>query len=268
MKKGRRVMKKPIGKFNKAGELSWVFAIILVAFGVSLCKKADLGVSMVAAPPFIVYEAVGKYWSGFSVGMLEYLIQGLVLIIMCVAVQRFNWRYLLAFACAVIYGYTLDLWFLILGKEAFRPLYLRWIMLIVGDSITAIGVALYFRTYMPLQVYELFVAELSDRYKLNVNRTKLIYDISSLVLSACLAVILFRDVTTFDWKSIYYTSYHSIGLGTIVTTLINAPLITLFGKLLDKFLNYEPMFPKLYKVLARNGNKNEENKEEECLISE
>lgn len=255
-------------KFNKCGELSWVFAIILVALGVSLCKKADLGVSMVAAPPFIVYEAVGKYWSGFSVGMLEYLIQGFILIVMCLAVRRFNWRYLLAFVCAVIYGYTMDLWFLILGTDSFQPLYLRWIMLIVGDCVTAIGVALYFRTYMPLQVYELFVAELSDRYKLNVNKTKLVYDISSLVVSVALAMIIFRDVARFDWKSIYYTSYHSIGLGTIVTTIINAPLITLAGKILDKFFGYDPLIPGLYKLLARKSNDNTTTEEEKCQVSE
>ena len=250
-------------KFRKAGEISWILAILLVSLGVCLCKKADLGVSMVAAPPFIVYEAVSGLWSGFSVGMLEYLIQGLVLIVMCAVVQRFNWRYLLAFVCAVIYGYTLDLWLLILGSGTFQSIYLRWIMLIVGDACVAVGVALYFRTYMPLQVYELFVAELTDRYKLNVNRVKLVYDVASLAISVALAMILFRDVTTFDWSSVYYTSYHSIGLGTIVTTIINAPMITLFGKLLDKAFDYEPLFPKLYKILARNADK-----EVKCQTSE
>ncbi|MGN1043105.1 MAG: DUF6198 family protein, partial [Christensenellales bacterium] len=208
-------------------------------------------------------EAVSGLWSGFSVGMLEYLIQGFVLIVMCAVVQRFNWRYLLAFVCAVIYGYTLDLWLLILGSDTFQSIYLRWIMLIVGDACVAVGVALYFRTYMPLQVYELFVAELTDRYKLNVNRVKLVYDVASLVISVALAMILFRDVTTFDWSSVYYTSYHSIGLGTIVTTIINAPMITFFGKLLDKVFDYEPLFPKLYKILARNATK-----EVKCQTSE
>ncbi len=249
-------------KFCKAGELSWLLGIILVAFGVTLCKKADLGVSMVAAPPFIVYEAVAKYWSGFSVGMLEYLIQAAVLIVMCIAVQRFNWRYLLAFACAVLYGYTVDLWILIMGSEPFQSIYMRWGMLLVGDVCIAAGVAFYFRTYMPLQVYELFVAELSDRYRWKLSKVKLIYDIASLVFSVALAMALFRDVATFDWSTIYYTSYHSIGLGTLVTTVINAPLINLMGKLEDKVFDYKPLFPKMYDFLARKS------KEEKCTTSE
>ena len=57
--------------------------IIFVALGVSLCSKADLGVSMIAAPTFVIQEAVYPLWNGFSVGVVEYLVQGLVLLILC-----------------------------------------------------------------------------------------------------------------------------------------------------------------------------------------
>ncbi len=241
-----------IKKFEKAGELSWLFATVLVALGVAICKKADLGVSMIAASPFILYEAVSGLWSGFSVGMVEYLIQGLLLIVLLAVVQRLNWRYLLAFLAAVIYGYTLDLWLLILGTEPFGELWLRWVMLIVGDTVTALGVACFFRTYLPLQVYELFVAEVADRYRFSVNKSKMAFDICCLTVSIILAFSIFGDVKEFDWSKIYSTSFHSIGLGTLITTIINAPIITLWGKLLDKFFDYKPLFPKIHKVLARN----------------
>ena len=45
-------------RFEKASELLWVFGIIFVALGVVLCDKAGLGVSMVAAPAFIVSERI------------------------------------------------------------------------------------------------------------------------------------------------------------------------------------------------------------------
>ena len=50
-------MKKPLKKIPKTAELMWVLGIFLVALGVTMSKKADLGVSMIAAPTFIVYEA-------------------------------------------------------------------------------------------------------------------------------------------------------------------------------------------------------------------
>jgi len=243
-------MKKPLKKIPKTAELMWVLGIFLVALGVTMSKKADLGVSMIAAPTFIVYEAIRPLWA-VSVGTVEYLVQGAILLIMCAVVQRVNWRYLLAFAVAVIYGYVMDMWMLVFKNVVISEAYLKWIMLIAGDVMTAAGVACFFRTYMPLQVHELFVAELSDRYSLKINRVKLVFDLSFLVLSVVLALAIFRDANTFDWKNIATTSYHSLGLGTIVTTFINAPIIAVIGKGLDKVFDYTPLFPKLEKLIGR-----------------
>ena len=84
-------------KLQKTSELLWVFGIVFVALGVAICSKADLGVSMIAAPAFVVYEALAGLWDGFSVGMVEYIIQGILLIILCIIIRKFNWRFLLAF---------------------------------------------------------------------------------------------------------------------------------------------------------------------------
>ena len=55
----------------------------------------------------------------------------------------------------------------------------------------------------------------------------------------------------FDWSSLGYTCFHSIGLGTLVTTAINSPLISLMGRLIDKIFTSSARFPKLEKALKR-----------------
>ncbi|NMP38572.1 MAG: hypothetical protein GX051_10730 [Clostridiales bacterium] len=239
-------------KIKKSSELLWLFGTVFVALGVAICSKANLGVSMIAAPAFVVYDAIAPLWSGFSVGMTEYIIQGLMLVVLCIVVRRFNWRYLLAFAVAVIYGYTLNLFLWLLGGVSFDAVWLRWVMLFIGDVITATGVACFFRTYMPLQVYELFVAELASRFNFNINKVKWSFDMTLLVLSLVLAFTLFGDVKTFDWATIGYSSFHSIGLGTLVTTAINSPIIAFVGKGIDKIFDPSPRFPKVEKALKRN----------------
>ena len=235
-------------KITKASELLWVFGIVFVALGVSICSKADLGVSMIAAPAFIVYEAVASLWSGFSVGMVEYLVQGVLLIVMCIVVRKFDFRYLLGFGVAVLYGYALNLFLFLLSDLQVTTVSGRWILLLVGDVCTAFGVACFFHTYMPLQVFELFVTEVTNRFKLNIHKFKWAYDLSLLAVSIALAVILFGDVKTFDWSKIGYTSFHSIGLGTLVTTIINSPIISLMDKLISKIFEDTPRFPKWEKV--------------------
>lgn len=241
-----------MGKIKKSSELLWLLGNIFVALGVAICSKADLGVSMIAAPAFIVYEAIAPLWSGFSVGMTEYILQGIMLVVLCLIIRRFNWRYLLAFAVAVIYGYTLNFFLWLLSGLSFDSVTLRWVMLIVGDISTAFGVACFFRTYMPLQVYELFVAELARFFKLNINKTKCVFDISLLAVSIILSFSLFGDAGSFDWSSIGYSSFHSIGLGTLVTTIINSPIIAFMGKLIDKVFDNSPQSQKLHTILKRD----------------
>ena len=238
-------------KIKRSSELLWLFGIVFVALGVAICGKADLGVSMIAAPAFVVSEALLNLWSGFSVGVTEYILQGILLVIMCIIVGRFNWKYLLAFAVAVIYGYTLNFFIWILGGVSFDSIPLRWVMLIIGDIVTAFGVACFFKTYMPLQVYELFVAEFTSRFKFKLTKVKLFFDLSLLAVSVILALTLFGDVTSFDWSTIGYASFHSIGLGTLVTTAINSPIIGFMGKLIDKIFEPTPMCPQIAKFLER-----------------
>lgn len=239
-------------KIKKANELLWLFGIVFVALGVAVCSKADLGVSMIAAPAFVLSEALVKVWSALNVGVTEYIIQGLMLVILCIIVKGFNWRYLLAFAVAVIYGYTLNLFLWLLGGVQFNTIALRWVMLIVGDLITAFGVACFFRTYMPLQVYELFVAEIAEHFHLSISKTKWTFDMVLLGISLVLAFTLFGDARTFDWSGIGHASFHSIGLGTLVTTAINSPLIGLMGKLVDRLFEPSARFAKLERVLKRS----------------
>lgn len=243
---------KILKKREKSAELLWVLGTVFVALGVSICSKANLGVSMVAAPAFVVSEALAGLWSGFSVGVTEYIIQGLLLVVMCLVVRNFNLKYLLAFAVSVIYGYTLNLFIWLLGPLSFGAVWLRWVMLIVGDLITAFGVACFFRTYMPLQVYELFVAEIAGKFKISIAKIKSGFDISLLIVSVLLAFALFGDAGEFNWQEIGYKSFHSIGLGTILTTAINTPFITFMGRIIDKFFGSKPKFEKLHLMLKRD----------------
>ncbi len=240
-------------KISKASELMWLLGVVLVALGVAICSKANLGVSMIAAPAFVVREAVAALWSWVTVGVVEYVLQGVLLLLLCVLIRRFHWRYLLAFAVAIVYGYTLDLIMWIMAPVSFDAVWLRWVMLLVGDVITAMGVACFFRTYMPLQVYELFVAETAKRFGISLPRVKWIFDLSLLAISVALSVLLFGDVADFDWSTIGYSDFHSIGLGTLVTTVINSPIIAAMGKLLDRVFVPTPRFEALERVLKREN---------------
>jgi glucose-6-phosphate isomerase len=79
------------------------------------------------------------------------------------------------------------------------------------------------------------------------------YSVDSAVgLSLILAFTLFGDVRDFDFSTVWYASFHSIGLGTLVTTLINSPLIATMGRLIDRIFGQDAAFPRMEKLLKRN----------------
>ena len=230
-------------KFNKMNELAWCFGILFISLGVFLVTKAGFGVSMVVAPAYIVHLAVEKLLPWYSFGTSEYILQGVLLAAMCIIIRRFNWRYLLSFATAVIYGLILDLWFALFGGSApYSALWARILSLAAGVVITSLAIALFFRTYLPQQVYELFVSQVSARFGKKTERFKLWYDVSSLLIAVILALVVshrFEDIRFTD----------CIGIGTIVCTVFNALMISLCGKALDKLFGFAPAFPKLQQAL-------------------
>ena len=84
-------------KITKMNEAAWVMGIILCAFGVALATKANFGLSMIAAPPYIIHLFMRNFFPWYTQGTSEYLWQGVLLIFMCIIVRRFKVKYLLTF---------------------------------------------------------------------------------------------------------------------------------------------------------------------------
>lgn len=220
---------KMLGKMN---EIAWVAGIVLCALGVCLITKADFGLSMIAAPAYILHIGFIKIFPWYTQGTSEYIFQGILLILLCIAVRRFRFRYLLSFVTAVLFGLTLDGWFFVFGgNAAYASLAVRIFAFLMGGLFTGFAIAFFFRTRLPLQIYELVVTELSDRYGWKNTTVKQIYDAASLLLSVLLAALVNHSMT-------------GIGIGTVILTVVNAPLIALSGKLLDRVFVFDSLFAK------------------------
>ncbi len=224
-------------KFCKMNELYWLFGNLLCAVGIALCTKAGLGMSMIAAPPYILSRFLSRFVPFLTQGVCEYLFQAVLLVAMCIIVGRFRLKYLFSFATAFIFGNIVDgaLW-VFGGPDIYAELWQRIFAFILGEVITATAIACYFRTELPLCVYELIVVEISSRFNVPSHRVKLFYDLSMLMISVGLSVLLFGG-------------FVGIGIGTVIITLVNSHLIKWTGVLLDKLFDNQPAFPKLIKKL-------------------
>lgn len=205
--------------------LFWCLGIVLCTLGISLCTKGNLGLSMIAAPPYILHLWLRDSFSWFTQGTAEYVWQAVLLVITCLIIRRFRFRYLLSFVTALISGFVIDGWLSVLGGNgAYAGMPARIAAFAAGTVITAAAIAMFFRTTLPLQVYELVVTEIADRYHIDKDKVKQWNDIVMLVISLAFALILTGG-------------FNGVGVGTIIITLVNATLIRLFGKLLDRIVS-------------------------------
>lgn len=226
-------------KIKVSSELIYLLANMLLSFSVAMMSAADLGLSMIAAPSFIL----SRKFDFLTFGQCEYLIQGVEFIIFCILVKKIKLTYFGAFATCIIYGAFLDLWRLVI--PAFNPditapdsipMPVRVLFFIIGLFLTAMAVAMHFKTYLYPQVCDFFVKYLS--YHFNIDRTKFkkAFDFGCLVLSCILTFVFFVKFVGISW-------------GTAIITVLNGTLIGFFDKALDKVFVFVPTFPKLKKAL-------------------
>lgn len=213
-------------KIRISREFCYVPATLFLALGAALMTTANFGLSAVVAPAYLLSQIFG-----ISFGTAEYCLQGLLVLALCLVIRRFRWTYLLSFVSAFLYGIVLDglLWGLSLTGSWSIPVRLG--MMVVGLALCSLGVAFFFKTYLAPGAYELFVKELSLRYRWNVGRVKVIYDLTSCLVAVVLSLAVFGSLFEYG-----------IGLGTVLVACVNGLLIGWFSALLDKKFTFFDRF--------------------------
>lgn len=213
-----------------ATELAYVLGIVVVAMGARLMEAANFGLSMVVAPAYLIYRKVSLVWGAFTFGMAEYLFQALLLVALCLVLRRFRAFYLFSFVTAVFYGIVLDLAMLV--QLPCANYWQRGAWYLLGIAACAVGVALVFHTYIPPEVYELFVKELADKLGKPAHQVKLVYD----SISCLVGVVM--SFAFFGWGH-----FEGVKLGTLLCAPINGPLIGAVSSWLEARYDFQDALP-------------------------
>ncbi len=236
-------------------ELFFVVGVVFMALGVACVSKSVFGYSMIVAPAYILHAKTGGV---ISFGTMEYLWQGVQLIVMCLIIRRFRVGYLFSFVTAVIYGLILDGFLWALSGIPAEHIAVRALFFTLGTVCISFAVATSVRTYLAPAVYELFVKEFADRYGKPFGRVKWVYDFINLAISITLSITLFGFGVFSDfsfsalWKAVtdgYILT--GIGVGTFVAAVVNGPCIGAIGRVIDRFFTPTPLFPRVAALMAK-----------------
>lgn len=221
-------------KITKIGEASWIVGNILCAIGNCLVSKSALGLSAIIAPAFILNRKIGF----LSVGVCEYIIQGILLALCCIIIGKFKGKFIATICNILFYGAAFDIINALLGFIQPTDILGRVSCAAIGMVITGFAVALMLRTYIPPSTYEIFVREIAEAKGFDMNKLKLIFDASMLALTVVLMFLLLGGF-----------KIDIIGPLTVIAAFMNSVIIGFFGKILDKYCDFSPAIPKLYNLL-------------------
>ena len=208
-------------------ELAYLFGIAGLALGTAFMEKANMGISMVVAPAYLIYLKLSKVWTFVTFGMAEYALQVSLLVIMVIALRKFKISYLFSFVTAIIYGFTLDGCMALVANIDTSSFATGIAFYIIGLVLCAIGVAFIFHTYIAPEVYELFVKEVSIKTHSNINHFKIGYDCISCLVGIILSFLFF---------GLFH--FEGVRLGTIICALVNGRIIGAISHLMEKHLNF------------------------------
>ena len=222
-------------KRNFYAETAYLLGVVILAFGTSLMTTADLGLSMIVAPAYLLHLKLSKTFSFFSFGMAEYTLQAVLILLTILIVRKFKLSYLFSFFTAVLYGFLLDgaLFLISLLPEVITTMIsVRILFYTVGFIINTAAISLLFHTYISPEAYELIVKEISRKFHFDISKTKTVYDCLSLLLSVVLSFSFFGL-----WQ------FEGISIGTLLCTLLNGPFIGLFTRFFEKRFSFTDRFP-------------------------
>lgn len=209
-------------------ELAYVSGLMILAIGTAFMEKANFGMSMVVAPAYLIYLKLSQIFPFFSFGMAEYILQGMLLLLMMLVLRKFRLSYLFSFVTAVVYGFVLDgsMWIVSLIPGA--SMAARIAYYVIGFLGCGLGVSLLFHTYISPEAYELWVKEMSARRGIDIHRYKTGYDCVSCLIAVFLSFLFFG-----------FGHFEGVKLGTIICALLNGYAIGKFANMLEKMWEFK-----------------------------
>ena len=185
-----------------------ISGLVLLAFGVALSIRSNLGTSPISSLPY-VYSFI---WP-LSIGMITILMHVVMITLqMLLLGKTFKWQRWLQLPIGVVFGFAIDgmMWL----TQAWQPdsYWLQAIFCILSCLITAIGVCMVVKANLVFLAAEGLYQAISQRFKFEFASCKLYGDITLVSLALISSLLCLQQVI-------------GIREGTILTAILVGVLV-------------------------------------------
>lgn len=204
----------------------FLLGLTCLSLGIVLVIKSNLGVSVATSPPYIL----SLYFTKISFGQWNYMVHGLVLLLLVVIVRKLTVKHLMSFLVAFLFGLFIDFFNLILISFQVDSLLERVIVFIVGSIVISIGVAGFMKSNYPILPFDTFVKEITLTKNIKYSKFKTGFDLTCFTISLVLSLIFFGKIK-------------GIHIGTFISAIALGSIIGFCLELMNKYIEGKTIFP-------------------------
>ena len=197
------------------GEAALILAVIINSLGVLLMLQSGSGISAISSVPYAFQQVFPK----LTLGTWTYLFQGLLIMR-----KKFVPSYLFSFVVGFAFGEMMDLHELWITRLPLN-IPLRILYFVLSYLIICFGIALSNRCKLPIIPTDLFPREAADITKVPYARIKIGFDVTCLVITACMTFFCLGHIM-------------GLGIGTIVAAFTMGKGIAIIGNWMDQRVEF------------------------------
>lgn len=208
------------------GEAALVLVVLINSLGVLLMLQSGSGISAISSVPYAFHQVFPK----LTLGTWTYLFQGLLIGVLMIMRKKFVPSYLFSFVVGFAFGEMMDVHELWITQLPLN-IPLRILYFVLSYVILCFGIALSNRCKLPIIPTDLFPRELSDITKVQYSRIKIGFDVTCLVITACMTFFCLGHIM-------------GLGIGTVAAAFTMGKGIAMIGNWMDRYVTFVSVLDK------------------------
>lgn len=195
----------------------YVAGLLVMALGIVLIKKSELGMSPISSIPSACSNI-----TPFSLGEMTIAFQLICILLQVLILRRLPLKVALQLPLSVAFGYLIDLYVFLL-QFGTLPLWARCICCFLGILCTALGIVMIVSMDLMLPAPDAFLRTLSQKLNRPLGTVKICGDVTWVVITLVIELVAMGSVS-------------SVGVGTVASMLLTGKFVSLIKKWTSRLL--------------------------------
>lgn len=165
--------------------------LAVMALGVALSIKAELGTSPISSVPY-----VSGLISGLSVGTTTIIVNSLFVLAQILMLRsQYDWYQLLQIPVAIVFGLMIDMFSLLMGDIVLSSYIQQWLFCAAGIIFVALGVSMEVTAELVTTAGEGLVLAICRVTSFKFGNVKVAVDVTLVILAAAASLLVLGELT-------------------------------------------------------------------------